>query len=76
MQYDPDLADELALALMYLTLHDGARAWKGLDWDVLNHLHEKGLISDPRSRAKSVVLSEAGVARAEAMCQKYLGSAV
>lgn len=76
MQYDPDLADELALALMYLTLHDGVRAWKGLDWDVLNHLHEKGFISDPRSRAKSVVLSEASVARAEAMFQKYLGAAV
>lgn len=24
--------DAAALALLYLTLHDGNRAWKGLDW--------------------------------------------
>jgi hypothetical protein len=76
MRYNPDVAGDLALALMYLTLHDGQRAWKGLDWDVLNHLHEQGFISDPRSRAKSVVLSDEGLARAEAMFQRYLASAV
>ena len=42
MEYDPDRAGDLALALLYLTLHDGTRAWKGLDWDVLAHLHANG----------------------------------
>jgi hypothetical protein len=76
MSFKLDAAGDLALALMYLTLHDGQRAWKGLDWDVLSHLHEQGLISDPRSRAKSVVLSDEGLARAEAMYRKYLADAV
>ena len=75
MDYDRDRADELALALLYLTLHDGARAWKGLDWDVLDHLHARGFIADPRGRAKSVVFSETGLARAEAMFRKYLATA-
>lgn len=76
MEYDPDRADDLALALLYLTLHDGTRAWKGLDWDVLDHLHAGGFIADPRTRAKSVAFSEAGLARAESMFRKYLAAAV
>jgi Domain of unknown function (DUF6429) len=50
--YDRDKVDEVVLALMYLTLHDGDRAWKGFDWDVLDRLYEKGLIGDPKSKAK------------------------
>jgi hypothetical protein len=76
MSYNRERAAELVLALMQLTLHDGARAWKGYDWDVMNDLFERGLISDPRSKAKSVVLSEEGMARSRAMFAKYLEAAV
>jgi len=34
MNIDESKIDEAALALLYLTLHDGVRAWKSLDWDV------------------------------------------
>ena len=47
MSVNNDKIDDAALALLYLTLHDGYRAWKGLDWDVLDRLHEKGLIGNP-----------------------------
>ena len=43
-----------SLVLLYLTLHDGARAWKSFDWESLNRLHAKGLIADPITKAKSV----------------------
>jgi len=46
------------MALLYLGLHDENRAWKGFDCEALHRLHEKGLISDPRRKAKSVVFSE------------------
>ena len=46
------------------------------DWDVMNDLFERGLISDPRSKAKSVVLSEEGIARSREMFDQYLGAAV
>jgi hypothetical protein len=63
MEYDEDKVDEMVLALLYLTLHDEYRAWKGHDWDALNRLHEKGMIGNPVGKAKSVVLSEAGLER-------------
>jgi hypothetical protein len=50
---------------MYLDVHEHVRAWKGYPWDVLDVLHEHGLISDPKSKAKSVVLTQEGLARAE-----------
>ena len=61
MDYDRDIVDEMTLALLYLVTWDrkegdGARAWKGFDWDTMDRLYEKGLISDPKSKAKSVVM--------------------
>jgi len=63
MTLDEDKIDEAVLALLYLGLHDGDRAWKGFDWGAMNRLHEKGFISDPRGKTKSVVFTETGPAR-------------
>ena len=57
---DLDKLAEAALAILSLTLHDGGRVWKGLDWDLMDLLHEKGWIEDPHSKAKSVLLTEEG----------------
>ncbi|WP_322023202.1 DUF6429 family protein [Burkholderia sp. BCC1977] len=57
--------DDTVLALLYLTLHDGNRAWKSFDWGVLNRLHERGLIGDPINKAKSVYLTEEGLRESE-----------
>jgi hypothetical protein len=65
MEYDKDKVDEMVLALLFLTLHDGCRAWKGLDWEAMNRLHEKGMIGDPVGKAKSVMLTEEGLRRCE-----------
>ncbi len=75
MEYDKDKVDEFTLALLYLVAHDrqegyGARAWKGFDWDTMNRLHEKGLISNPVSKAKSVVMTEEGFKKAEELFRK------
>ena len=63
---------ESALALLSLTLHDG-RVWKGLDWNFMDLLFEKGWITDPRSRAKSVVLTEEGERLAHEFLRKHFG---
>src|SRR3954454_16507101 len=60
MEIDTDRIDQAVLALLYLGLHDRWRAWKGFDWDALDRLHEKGMISNPASKAKSVVFTEVG----------------
>ena len=57
MAFDTDRIDEAVLALLYLGLHDVSRAWKGFDWDAMNRLHEKGMIENPVSKAKSVVFT-------------------
>jgi hypothetical protein len=69
----PDLGkiDDAVLAMLFLTSHRDRkdapwRAWKGLDWDALGRLHEKGLIADPVGKAKSVGFSDEGYAAAEA----------
>jgi hypothetical protein len=67
MEYDKDKVDDAALGLLFLTMfkdHGVARAWKGLDWDVLDRLYKKGYIGDPKGKAKSVVMSEEGERRA------------
>jgi Domain of unknown function (DUF6429) len=58
MTPDSDKIDRAVLALLYLGLHDVDRAWKGFDWETMNRLHEKGFISDPRGKAKSVAFTE------------------
>jgi hypothetical protein len=60
MDLDTDKIDDAVMALLALTLHDGYRAWKGFDWKVLDRLHEKDLIEDPRNRNKSVAFTEDG----------------
>lgn len=72
-EYDSEKVDEVVLALMMLTLHDGYRAWKGFDWEVLDHLYEKGWIENPRNKAKSVELTEEGLAQAAQLFEHHFG---
>ncbi len=77
MDYDEGKVDEMVLALLYLTsLNDQGfvRAWKGHDWDALNRLHESGLISDPKNKYKSIVLSQEGARRSEELFWNFFGN--
>lgn len=65
MEIDKDKIDDAILALLYLTLDRDGRAWKGFDWSAMNRLHEKGFIGDPVNKAKSVWLTDEGIARSE-----------
>ena len=74
MNLDHAKIDDAVLALLSLGLHDGDRAWKGFDWDAMDRLHERGYISDPRSKAKSVVFSEEGLERSRELLQQMFGA--
>jgi len=69
MELDTKKIDDATLALLCIGLHDGTRAWKGFDWDAMNRLYEKGYITDPRSKAKSVVMTEEGLERAKRLVE-------
>ena len=77
MEYDKDKVDEMVLALLFLTTFEesqyGARAWKGHDWDALDRLHAKGYIADPKSKAKSVIVTEEGVKQSREFFAKHFG---
>ena len=70
MAINTDKIDDTALALLYLTLHDGDRAWKGFAWSVLGRLHEKGMILDPVGKVKSVVFTDEGLERAKKLFEE------
>ncbi len=44
-----------------------------MDWEVMNRLHEKGHIGNPKSKAKSVHLTEEGARLSEALFKKHFG---
>jgi len=63
MEYDRNKVDEAVLALLYLNFlgdQNVVRAWKSFDWDAMDRLHEKGYISDPKNKSKSVIVTEEG----------------
>ena len=73
VELDNDKIDEAVLALLSLTLHDGSRAWKGHDFEVMNRLHEKGFIDNPIGKTKSVWLTEKGLKKSEKLLNELFG---
>jgi Domain of unknown function (DUF6429) len=75
MEYDENKIDEVVLALLGFQAFEqdeyGARAWKSYDWDIMDRLHTTGYISDPKSKAKSVVLTPEGLKRSRELFEQY-----
>jgi hypothetical protein len=74
MTFDTDRIDQAVLALLYLGLHDVNRAWKGFDWAAMDRLYEKGFISDPRGKAKSVAFTDEGLAEARRLVEELFAA--
>jgi predicted transcriptional regulator len=78
----PDDADkeklaEIALAILWVGAYKDqheTRVWKGMDWDLTDLLFEKGWISDPKSKAKSVQLTEEGEKLSQEFFEKYFSN--
>lgn len=77
MNIDHEKVEQMVLALLYLTtFEDGSalRAWKGHDWSALDRLHQKGYISNPASKAKSVILTDEGAKRSKELFEQYFSN--
>lgn len=77
MDIDGEKLDQVVLALLHLNSFkegDGRRAWKSLPWSVMDSLHEKGFISDPATKAKSVWLSEDGAKFSKELFEKLFAA--
>lgn len=77
MDFDRDKAEEVVMALLALTCfedHGVVRAWKSFDWDLMDGLFRRGWIQDPKGKAKSVVVTAEGHARARELFERYFGA--
>jgi hypothetical protein len=71
---DEEKLAEAALAILSLSRMVepyGVTAWKGIDWDVMNILHDKGWISNPVGKQKSVGITDEGVELADQFLEKH-----
>ena len=73
MELDTDKIDDATLALLWLNWHETGMAWKTFSWSATDRLHEKGLISNPVGKAKSVGLSEEAERRGERLAREWFG---
>jgi hypothetical protein len=74
--HDQRRLEDTVLALMHLTAHHeglGWRAWKSFPWEATDGLYERGLIGDPRSKARSVPLTDEGAQLAEQLFTELFG---
>ena len=74
IEIDEGKVDEAVLAMLYLTTFKDKpcwRAWKSHNWDSLDRLHQKDYISDPATKAKSVILTGEGAKRSQDLFERY-----
>ncbi len=69
--YQQQKIEEAVLALLGAFQFDHGRAWKRYDFAVMESLCEQGYISDPRSKAESVLLTPEGQARAQQLARQF-----
>jgi len=77
MDVDAEKLQEAVLALLHLNTFEqksGKRAWKALPWSVMDQLHDKGYISDPARKTKSVWLSDEGARLSEELFEKLFAA--
>jgi hypothetical protein len=77
MDVDAEKLEQAVLALLHLNTFDeksGKRAWKALPWSVMDQLHQKGYISDPATKNKSVWLSDEGARLSEELFEKFFAA--
>lgn len=73
MRYDMDKVEEALLALLGVFEFENGRVWKRYDFETMDRLHEKGLITEAHGRQESVYLTEEGIRRAKELAAKHFG---
>jgi Domain of unknown function (DUF6429) len=77
MDIDQEKLEQVVLALLHFnSFREGAgtRAWKAFPWEIMNALHQKGYISDPVNKNKSVWLTDTGAKLSEQLFKKLFSA--
>ena len=69
LQHPGEMGGREVEALLLLGQHEGDRAWKSFNWDAVNRLHARGIISNPVGTSKSVAFTPDGRNKAAALLQ-------
>ncbi|MBF4554963.1 hypothetical protein H7698_02690 [Pseudomonas sp. p50] len=73
MEYDDKLVEDAVLALLAAFSFNDGNTWKGFDFEIMNRLHQQGLITDPVNRNKSIWLTEEGLERGRRIADRLFG---
>ena len=73
MKYDTVKLEEAILALLGVFEFENGRVWKRYEFAVMEVLHEKGYISDPRGRTESIYLTESVMTLAKELAKQHFG---
>jgi hypothetical protein len=71
MKYDQRKMEEVVIALPGALEFENGRVWKRFDFAIMDALHEKGLITDPKGNHESVYLAEEGKVLAKRLAANY-----
>ena len=63
--------EEVVLALLGVFEFENGRVWKRFDFDVMDSLHAKGHITDPKIHRESVHLTEEGLVFAKRLANEH-----
>ena len=71
MKYDDQEISEVVIALLGVFEFENGRAWKRIEFNVMDELFKKGYISDPKGKSESVYLTEEGLQLAKELAKKH-----
>nr|WP_314526362.1 DUF6429 family protein [uncultured Pseudomonas sp.] len=74
MEYDEKLIEDTVLALLAAFSSDDGNTWKGFDFEIMNRLHERGFISNPVNKNKSIWLTAEGLERGRQVASRLFGA--
>lgn len=75
MNYDQARIEDAVLALLVAFSFNNGQAWKGFDFEVMDTLHARGLIDDPKGKNKSVWLTPQGQEQGRKNAERLFGGA-
>lgn len=73
MRYDEAKVEDTVLAMLGVFEFEEGCVWKRIDFGVMDALHAKGYITDPRGHRESVYLTAEGMAAAKRLAGSHFG---
>lgn len=74
MSFNEQKIEDTVLALLGCFATKDGRTWKRYEFSVMESLHEKGFISDPRGKHESVFLTPAGLEMAQNLAKQLFSN--